>query len=340
MGIGDYLMFLKALEGFRIEDERICWVVKPECEELIRFFFPDSPTVVLPGNTESSLGQTLRYLVKEVQQKTKPENRGFLILDYKTKPVLFFTMAARLSGSKKIAGHCTLGIVSRVFRHIGPMEAYRSLHEVDRYRDLLKLSVQAAYEPAKSYRNLLENYPLPHIAAGAHGRDAAGLIAIATGSARPFKKWSVDKFEALCRRFLADGYHILLIGGPFDRDEAAHLEAALNTSKAVNCTGQTGILGSGRLLLETNLLITNDSAMMHFADLLGTPVVGIFGITNPARCGPYSQQQNCIVAKHPMARLYAFGEFPDWTDECINELTVEDVYLQTNTVLANESLKT
>ena len=69
-------------------------------------------------------------------------------------------------------------------------------------------------------------------------------------------------------------------------------------TKAVDLTGQTpvGLLPS--LLRQAAALITNDSGPMHIAAAVGTPVVALFGPTDPRKTGPYGKGHS--VLSHPV----------------------------------------
>src|SRR5207244_8484363 len=49
-----------------------------------------------------------------------------------------------------------------------------------------------------------------------------------------------------------------------------------------------------QLLLDAQLVIGGDTGPLHLAAALGTPVIGLYGPTNPARNGPYGQLGNVV----------------------------------------------
>src|SRR5262245_48885699 len=48
------------------------------------------------------------------------------------------------------------------------------------------------------------------------------------------------------------------------------------------------------LLARATVLLTPDSGPAHMATAVGTPVVGLYAATNPARSGPYLSRQWCV----------------------------------------------
>ena len=71
---------------------------------------------------------------------------------------------------------------------------------------------------------------------------------------------------------------------------------ALMRTKAIDLTGQTPVGLLPGLLRRASLLVTNDSGPMHIAAAVGTPVVALFGPTDPVKTGPYGKGH--VVLSH------------------------------------------
>lgn len=104
-------------------------------------------------------------------------------------------------------------------------------------------------------------------------------VALAPGSRWPMKRWSAERFCELARaigdRF---GFSIVLLGDGADRYENRILARSIG-SPVLDLTGQTSILQAAACLQQARALVTNDSGLMHLAEAVGTPVLGIFGPT-------------------------------------------------------------
>ncbi|KXK02998.1 MAG: putative lipopolysaccharide heptosyltransferase II [Nitrospira sp. OLB3] len=101
------------------------------------------------------------------------------------------------------------------------------------------------------------------------------------------KRWPAASFADAADR-LAQGrvLPVVLIGGPAERAESKAVLDRMGT-KAIDLTGLTPVGLLPGLLRRAALLVTNDSGPMHIAAAVGTPVVALFGPTDPARTGPY-----------------------------------------------------
>ena len=120
--------------------------------------------------------------------------------------------------------------------------------------------------------------------------------------------------EAADRLADAQGLPIVFMGGPAERPETRAVMARMRT-KAVDLTGQTpvGLLPS--LLRRAALLLTNDSGPMHIAAAVGTPVVALFGPTDPVKTGPYGPGH--VVLSHAVECRPCFRR------ECSRAVTLE-----------------
>jgi|RhiMetdeSRZDD1v2_1073273.scaffolds.fasta_scaffold83226_3 heptosyltransferase I len=101
------------------------------------------------------------------------------------------------------------------------------------------------------------------------------------------KRWPVSRFAQLADELVArERFRVVIVGntppiGQFE--EITHLMK----HPAINLVGKTSLLQLAALLRRSDLLVTNDSGPMHLAAAVGTPVVAIFGPTDPRRVGPY-----------------------------------------------------
>lgn len=110
--------------------------------------------------------------------------------------------------------------------------------------------------------------------------DLAGVprrfVALAPGSIWGTKRW--DKFAELAA---ALDEFIVTVGGPEDRALGESV-AAVARRGGVNAAGQLPLRVSAALLGRATALVSNDSAPMHMAQAMGTPVVALFGPTVPS----------------------------------------------------------
>jgi heptosyltransferase II len=100
------------------------------------------------------------------------------------------------------------------------------------------------------------------------------FIAVAPGSIWATKRWPY--YQELVARL---EYPSVLVGGPEDVAPAAALAAG--PAQTVSAAGALTLRESAALIRRATVLVTNDSAPLHLATAVGTPVIALFGPTVP-----------------------------------------------------------
>ena len=101
------------------------------------------------------------------------------------------------------------------------------------------------------------------------------------------KRWPAEHFARTADLLTREGLGpVVFIGGLSERQDSARVRSMMQTN-AVDLTGQTEVGLLPTLLRQAVALVTNDSGPMHIAAAVGTPVVALFGPTDPVRTGPY-----------------------------------------------------
>ncbi|NCC49745.1 MAG: lipopolysaccharide heptosyltransferase family protein [Spartobacteria bacterium] len=121
-------------------------------------------------------------------------------------------------------------------------------------------------------------------------------IALLPRSRWPTKNWPIEHFITLANGLRAQCPNAVfyIVGGPGDQAPCAQM--AQGVEGAIDTSGKTSLVELGSLLQEMDLLITVDSGPMHMAAACGTPVLALFGPTDPVRTGPYGNRNRIIQA--------------------------------------------
>ncbi|NOZ62721.1 MAG: glycosyltransferase family 9 protein [Calditrichaeota bacterium] len=105
------------------------------------------------------------------------------------------------------------------------------------------------------------------------------IIAIAPGASFATKRWLPEYFQLVISHFAEDKKNgIILIGNQQDREliDSLNIKAYRNVLVAA---GELSLLGTAALMDKCQLVITNDSGLMHLATALKKKIVAIFGST-------------------------------------------------------------
>ncbi|MCX5714330.1 MAG: lipopolysaccharide heptosyltransferase II, partial [Candidatus Omnitrophica bacterium] len=100
----------------------------------------------------------------------------------------------------------------------------------------------------------------------------------------------------------------------------------------LDLTGQTSLIELTCLLKEADLLVTNDSAILHLASYLDRAIVAIFGPTNESKYGPWSSK-SAFVKKDIACRPCENAQCHFNSLECIQMVQVEDVLKQVRNIM-------
>lgn len=220
-------------------------------------------TVLLPNSFESALVARLAGIPHRVGYNT--DGRGWLLTQV-------------VQGPEKMAAH------HQVYRHAGIIKAFGWV-ALDGFPEL----VLTAAEKNAAARLLAANGWRP-------GRKVIGLGPGARYG--PAKQWFPERFAAVATA-LQESHDALVVvlGGPGDQAAAQRLVAAM-AEPPINLVGRTDLRMALAVIHHLDVLLSNDSGLMHAAAALWTPVVAIFGSTDPFATGPFTPYAS--VLWHPL----------------------------------------
>lgn len=192
-----------------------------------------------------------------------------------------------------------------------PPKAVR--HEVEWYLDVVRaLGIEAPSESA-----FLEFYPTEEdkrkawqalsAALGDEGETDAGIVALHLGGGSnpgmnlPAKRWQPERWARIAD-WIAETYGatVVLLGGPGEQDKQAAeaFHAALFPATKPYIADLVGKLSwgeMGALLQQAGLFLGHDTGAMHLATAVRTPVVAVFGPSDPARFGSWDPTGRSIA---------------------------------------------
>lgn len=135
--------------------------------------------------------------------------------------------------------------------------------------------------------------------------DAPTLL-VSPCSSHALRNWLPDRYAAAIDHAAGTlGWRVVLCGGPGDYER--HFGDAVVAAcrhKPIDLIGKDTLKQLLALLQRATLVLTPDSGPMHFANAVGTPVLGLHAATNPNRSGPYSDRQWCVDRYDAAARKY------------------------------------
>lgn len=153
------------------------------------------------------------------------------------------------------------------------------------------------------------------------------LIGIAPFAQHKGKIWPFENTYRLALMLAEKGYTVYLFGS---KEEAPQLEELSNKHPNINSlAGKQSFTEELEIIRSLSLMVSMDSANMHFASAVGTPVVSIWGATHPD-FGFYGWRQdrsNALCANLKCQPCSAFGNRPCRYGDyrCLATITPETV---------------
>jgi heptosyltransferase I len=136
--------------------------------------------------------------------------------------------------------------------------------------------------------------------------DSQPTLIISPCSSHPRRNWRAARYAAIAEH--AAGAHrmrVILAGGPSESERrmGSAIEQACRVP-LINQIGKDTLPELLALLARAKVLLTPDSGPAHMATMVGTPVIGLYAATNPARSGPYLSGRWCVDAYRQAARTF------------------------------------
>lgn len=307
--------------------------------QALRREYPDTAIDYIVGKDYADILTPVRPLLREVitydKKKGRPETRRIRkIIREKEYPLI-----ADL--------HNNLRTLRLTYRQSGTVTRFRkyrirrffyvkwrwNVYAADsvrrRYLQTLRLTFQDTgfrpldFQPEKDIRErLIKDIP----ALAAHNR----CVLIFPGARHFTKRWPLEYYQTLIHMLLAKTDLTIIIGG--GRDEAAYVQPLLKPgqSRIIDACGKYGLYESFTLIALSDLIISNDSAPMHIAALLGKPQIAIFGNT-VRQFGFYPENPRAVILEdnsvscRPCSHI-GYEKCPQKHFDCMRKITPAMVF--------------
>ncbi len=183
----------------------------------------------------------------------------------------------------------------------------------------------------------LKNLPRPAIAIAPGGATNFLKDDSAAGSRRPLARWPLESYVLLAQRLLERGWSVVLTGAQSD----LWVSAAFDHLHVLNLIGETNVTDLLALYDQCDAVVTHDSGPLHIAVLAETPLVALFGPTNPAEVVPSSPKIRALWPGRELAcspcydgRNYA----PCQDNVCMRSISVKAIMKALDELLDTDHL--
>ena len=166
----------------------------------------------------------------------------------------------------------------------------------------------------------------------------APLIGVHAGGGRAVKQWPVERFGDVAWRLIEQRTAtIVLTGSAADRPLIDAVKQTLPPGRVIDLGGSVDLPTLAAVVARLDLLVTGDTGPMHLAHAAGTPIVAVFGPSDPARYaprGPYDRVVRVDLPCSPCNRIRlpparCTGHTPD----CLAFIDADSVFTAAVSVL-------
>jgi heptosyltransferase-2 len=151
------------------------------------------------------------------------------------------------------------------------------------------------------------------------------------------KRWGADNFAELALKLHGAGVEkIVILGGP-DETEECRLIAEKRKDFAVNLCGKTQILDIPAIVESALCIVANDTGIAHLAAATATPMLVVFGPTDPRRAKPVGSRIIAIqvdIADVPCLNCYC--KQPCSHHSCMKAITPDYAFAEIQYLLGQE----
>ena len=138
------------------------------------------------------------------------------------------------------------------------------------------------------------------------------------------KRWPADKWIQLTNFYKEKNYNVYFLGK--NKSLETEYQSILKKDSAISLLGKTSLEEAAYLLSLADLVITNDSGLMHIAASVDTNLISIFGSSSPFYTPPLMKNQFGEVIYKALTCSPCFKkECPLKHLNCLNDISAEEI---------------
>ncbi len=170
-------------------------------------------------------------------------------------------------------------------------------------------------------------YPVSPAASSSPGPPGSSkplvLLHPGVGKGYAIKQWPPDRFRKLAETIVSSGAcRVTVSAGPGERDLAEFVAGGAH-AHVLQAGSSTELFANAA---QADLVVANDSGPAHAAAAINTPLVVLFGPTDPRRVAPIGPM--CRILRAKCSCSPCFDHLPSCRRdrECMRSLSVDDVF--------------
>jgi len=158
----------------------------------------------------------------------------------------------------------------------------------------------------------------------------------------PAKQWPKTHYSELAKTLTQQGYAVWILGTQKDQSTGdwiktqSQSQSQANTTLINNLAGKTSLSEAMVILKQADIVITNDSGLMHIRAAFDLPQVALFGSTSEIQTPPLSQQAQILALSknqipcRPCFERICPKKSPEEHMACLKNIHPQDVLKKIN----------
>jgi heptosyltransferase II len=142
------------------------------------------------------------------------------------------------------------------------------------------------------------------------------------------KRWSVAHYAEVASHKTSEGWQVWLFGSAKDQAVAAEINQ-LTDNRCLDLSGKTSINEAVELLSLADVVVSNDSGLMHVASALNKNLIALYGSSDPNFTPPLSDKAKIIYLGLDCSPCFK-RECPLGHTRCLTEIKPERVIFEIN----------
>jgi ADP-heptose:LPS heptosyltransferase len=315
--LGDIVHAVPAAAALRaaMPDARIDWLVDAKHRAVLDLVEGLDRVVTLEGSSVSAWIDAVRRL-RQVPYEAALDMQG----------LMKSAVLARASGAARVAGFSIWHLREKTARPVysatddfsNTGDEGASRHVIFKNLRLLRVIGIDTERVTFPFVNVEST-----VAREVRAADGGGPFALLNpGGAWPNKRWPAERFGEVAS-FLREvrGLRSVVLWGPGDEALAdAVVQAAGGAARRAPPTGIGDLLALSRVAA---LCVSGDTGPAHLAGAVGTPVVGIYGPTDPERNGPWAPD-DVVITRYASCDCH-YKRRCHYSTWCLDDVTVAEV---------------
>lgn len=308
--IGDMVMAQALFKALKRDNSRIDVLAPPWCLALTERM-PEVTTSIAMPLGHGQLKLAVRYQLAQQLKKHRYQRCYVLPNSFKSALIPFWAKIPKRIGWRGEGRYFLLNQMRYLDKQRYPLMVQRYLALADETAYFTPQLVTQKHHVQQALQQCQLTLPTSPL-----------LILCPGAEFGPAKRWPATSYAALANHYLADNHSVWIMGSSKDQEIAKTIHAL--APGIIDLTNQTTLAQAIDLMSLANLVVTNDTGLMHIAAALNRPLVAIFGASDPHFTPPLAQ--NVQIVKENLACQPCFQRTcPLVHHHCMHQLSVQKV---------------